>query len=402
MTRLICSLVLVSLVLSEAHAQVGIGDSNLRGVSAISDTIVWISGSKGVIARTLNGGRSWERLPAPQGAENYDFRDIEAYSADVAFLMSAGPGNQSRIWKTTDGGKTWHQQYANPAQEFFLDSLACWRDTQQQSGNQQCVALSDPVPDPHDNNTPKFLVLMTDDGEHWRELPRDHMPPALIEKHAATTPQRDQQPAATQQQGTQQQQSADQDLREGAFAASGTAITVLGSNIWFGTGGPHARVFHSADRGQTWSVADTPLMHGEASQGIFSIAFRDAKHGVIVGGDYRQPTKTGANLAFTSDGGKSWTLARPARPNSHGGAGSNINDLPYCSAVAYSTTPDRIDAAGLEGLYHIIGEGRSAEVYRTGEKRSFNAMSSNWLVGPSGSVLQRAEPAAPSLHHPGK
>src|SRR5206468_8034825 len=105
-----------------------------------------------------------------------------------------------------------------------------------------------------------------------------HMPSAIVEKR-------------TSKEGKQE------DLKEGAFAASGTAITALGNNIWFGTGGPKARVFHSADRGQTWTVSDTPIMHGEASQGIFSIAFRDATRGVIVGGDYKQPTKTGANIA---------------------------------------------------------------------------------------------------------
>jgi photosystem II stability/assembly factor-like uncharacterized protein len=372
-TGSLLAMVLFCALLLRAQDQLSIGvlaGSNLRGVSAVTDRIVWVSGSKGTIARTTDAGTTWQRMTPPQGAEDFDFRDVEAFSADTAFVMSAGPGEQSRIWKTNDGGKSWRQQYANPSPEFFLDSLACWRDIQA-GKQQQCVALSDPV-------AGKFLVLLTDDGEHWRELPRDHMPPALTEKR-------------TGKDGKQE------DLKEGAFAASGTAITVLGNNIWFGTGGPKARVFHSADRGQTWTVSDTPIMHGEPSQGIFSIAFRDTKHGVIVGGDYKQPAKTGANIAFTSNGGKSWTLADATRTSSR-----DSNDLPYCSAVAYSKTPDRIDAAGLQGLYHIIGEGKSAQVGRTGETRPFNAMSSNWLVGPSGSVLLRVEPPAPSLKRPGK
>src|SRR5690242_526337 len=142
-------------------------DSNLRGVSAVDNRVVWVSGSKGTIARTTDGGKSWTRLAPPQGAEAFDFRDIEAFGTDVAYLMSAGPAEQSRIWKTTDGGKSWRQQYTNPSPDFFLDSLACW-------DGHQCVALSDPVDG-------QFLVLMTTDGEHWRELPRDHMPPALVE-----------------------------------------------------------------------------------------------------------------------------------------------------------------------------------------------------------------------------
>jgi hypothetical protein len=95
----------------------------------------------------------------------------------------------------------------------------------------------------------------------------------------------------------------------GAFAASGTCITVQGeSNVWFATGGPAARVFRSTDRGRSWHVAETPLAHGNDSSGIFSIAFRDAKHGLIAGGDYQHPDADGPNLATSSDGGATWQL----------------------------------------------------------------------------------------------
>src|SRR4029450_9737477 len=70
-----------------------------------------------------------------------------------------------------------------------------------------------------------------------------------------------------------------------------------------------ARVLHTSDRGRTWQVANTPLACG-ASSGIFSIAFRDAKHGVIAGGDYRKEQEAVDNLAITSDGGITWTLVK--------------------------------------------------------------------------------------------
>ena len=95
-----------------------------------------------------------------------------------------------------------------------------------------------------------------------------------------------------------------------------------GCEIWFATGGKTARVFHSGDRGQSWEVVDTPMVHGPDSAGIFSIAFRDAMHGVIAGGDYKHPNDDGPNLAFTEDGGKTWTL-------------SELHPLAYFSAVAY-------------------------------------------------------------------
>ena len=93
-------------------------------------------------------------------------------------------------------------------------------------------------------------------------------------------------------------------------------------NIWFATGGKAARVFHSPDAGKTWQVFDTPILHGQDTTGIFSIAFRDPLHGVIAGGDYKRPKDDGPNLAFTEDGGKTWTL-------------SAIKPQSFFSAIAY-------------------------------------------------------------------
>jgi photosystem II stability/assembly factor-like uncharacterized protein len=340
-------LVSIAVLVGLGYAQLGglgngvIGDGNLRGVSAVGEKLVWASGSKGTIIRTPDGGATWWRLGTPEDSHDFDFRDIEAFSADVAYVMSSGPGEQSRIWKTVDGAKTWRQQYTNKAPSFFLDSLACW-------DVKHCVALSDPVDG-------KFLVLMTEDGEQWRELPRDKMPPAMVTG----------------------------DVKEGAFAASGTAITVGGNDIWFATGGPAARVFHSHDRGKSWTVAETPMVHGEASQGIFSIAFRDAKHGIVVGGDYKQPDKTGANAAFTDDGGKSWKLAKAPT-------------LPYCSAAVMTKVPERVIAVGLGGVFEIVGEGSRAEVQKVFTP-PYNAVSGNWLVGPNGVRFHWYHAKPPSL-----
>src|SRR5262249_50442156 len=115
---------------------------------------------------------------------------------------------------------------------------------------------------------------------------------------------------------------------EGAFAASNSCIAILrgetDANIWFATGGKVARVFHSPDRGQNWHVFDTPIIHGPESAGIFSIAFRDALHGVVAGGDYKHPKDDGPNLAFTDDGGKTWSL-------------STLKPQAYFSAVTYDS-----------------------------------------------------------------
>ena len=82
---------------------------------------------------------------------------------------------------------------------------------------------------------------------------------------------------------------------------------MIGSDrIWIGT--TASRVLRSTDGGRAWRIANTPVATGEAA-GIFSIAFRDAQHAVIVGGNYRQESAAVDNAAFTADGGVTWTLA---------------------------------------------------------------------------------------------
>src|ERR1700690_174177 len=258
---------------------------NLRGVSVLSNKVAWASGTHGTYLRTTNGGDSWQAAQVP-GAESLDFRDVEAFSADLAYLLSAGPGDQSRIYKTTDAGKTWALQFTNKYPKGFFDCMAFWdRD--------RGIAVGDPVAD--SSGKLRFeLIATTDGGKTWKPLPADSIPPS---------------PEG-----------------EGAFAASGTCITVQGkTNVWFATGGKVARVFRSTNAGKTWTVADTPIVHGPDSAGIFSIAFRDATHGVIAGGDYKHPDQDGPNLAFTNDGGLTWKL-------------SAIAPQAYFSAISFTKT----------------------------------------------------------------
>jgi len=184
-------------------------DTNLRGVSAANapDTkgalmpMVWASGSNGVILRSTDLGKTWKRLHVA-GGDALDFRGIVAFNAATAYVMSSGEGEKSRIYKTTDGGETWTLQYAGNRKEIFLDSIACLSET-------HCFALSDPLDG-------KFLLLTTTDGEHWNPLPSGDMPAALP--------------------------------GEGAFAASNSCLLLSGGEIFFGSGGPAARVFHSTDK----------------------------------------------------------------------------------------------------------------------------------------------------------
>jgi photosystem II stability/assembly factor-like uncharacterized protein len=62
-------------------------------------------------------------------AGTLDFRAVVAFSADEAFLMSAGPGGQSRIYHTSDAGKHWQLQFTNTNPKGFFDSMVFWDAT---------------------------------------------------------------------------------------------------------------------------------------------------------------------------------------------------------------------------------------------------------------------------------
>ena len=246
-------------------------DSNLRAVSAaytpdakgVPVPVVWASGSNGVILKSLDEGKTWQRLHVKNG-DTLDFRGIVAFNASTAYLMSSGEGEKSLIYKTTDGGETWNLQYSDNRKEFFLDSIAC-------ASEKECFALGDPI-------NGKFLLLKTADGEHWNPLPTDNMPPALG--------------------------------GEGAFAASNSCLALSGDKeIFFATGGPAARVFHSTDGGLSWTVARTPILQGNPSSGAFSLAFDGDKHLIALGGDYKLLDNADHASAYSVDGGLTWQLA---------------------------------------------------------------------------------------------
>jgi photosystem II stability/assembly factor-like uncharacterized protein len=237
--------------------------ARLRGVSAVNERVAWASGSNSTVLRTSDGGNTWQKLTVT--SDPLDFRDIDAIDEKTAYALSIGNGPASRIYKTIDAGATWTLQFKNEEPKAFLDAMTFW------DANHGIVF--------GDSIDGKLDILMTENGGRtWSRLPVNNLPAAL--------------------------------QNEGAFAASGTNIAVFGkTHAWIGTGaGAKARVLRTTDRGRSWQVSETPLAAGQ-SAGIFSIAFRDAQHGVVVGGDYTKEKEAENNLAFTKDGGATWTSA---------------------------------------------------------------------------------------------
>lgn len=310
--------------------------ASLRGLSVVNEKVVWASGTGGTVIRTIDGGMTWNVMTVP-GAEKLDFRDIEAFDGNSAYVLSIGNGESSRIYKTVDGGKTWQLEFQNNNPKAFFDAIACW-------DKNNCVAMSDPV-------NRRFVLIQTKDGgKSWTPMDTSKMPEA--------------------KEG------------EAAFAASGTCLVTQGKkNLFLVTGGSDARVFRSNDRGITWSVAETPIVKGTPGSGIFSIAMFDDKYGVIVGGNYEKPDDAAANIAFTNDGGKSWTAAS--------GLGG------YRSAVKY-TDKKTIIAVGTNGSDMSEDGGKT---WRTFGSENLNAVAAIrrrndthiWSVGPQGALVRHSE-----------
>jgi photosystem II stability/assembly factor-like uncharacterized protein len=314
-----------------------------RGVSAVSATVAWASGDKGTYARTTDGGKTWQ-AGTVHGAAELDFRDVDAFDANTAYLLSIGEGAASRIYKTTDGGKSWELQFKNSRPEAFFDAMAFW-------DSNHGIAVSDPVGG-------RFLIISTSDGgKTWKEMPSEGMPTALP--------------------------------GEGAFAASGTCITVQGKqNVWFGTGGPEgARVFRSIDSGRTWAVTKTQIVSGKAA-GIFSVTFWNAKQGVVVGGDYTLESESKNNVAVTSDGGRTWTLIKGTVPNG------------YRSCVVFipgKNMPTLITVGPSGSDYSVDGGNNWARLGADGfHSTSFAGSSSGWAVGEAGRIAKYQRDSSPS------
>ena len=309
----------------------------LRGLSVVSETVAWASGAKGTVLRTVDGVH-WQSIQVA-GADQLDFRDIHAIDSKSALVMSAGPGAASRIYRTDDGGACWRLLATNRFAEGFWDAMAFW-------DLDNGIVFGDPV-------AGRFQVHVTaDGGATWRQIEGTGL--GALES-------------------------------EGAFAASGSALSVAGPvDAWFVTGGAHAsRVFHSRDRGASWQAALLPIPAGAPARGAFSVGFANPRVGIAAGGDYKQPALAAINGARSNDGGATWTAA-------------GILPAGYMSVVTpVPGAPGSFVAGGLAGSGYSLDAGKTWTALDTTPINTvgFASPATGWAVGPKGRLMKYAGPA---------
>ena len=228
---------------------------------AVSPEVVWLAGRGGTVVRTTDGGQTWAPTVVA-GADSLQFRDVHAWDAERALVLSIGNGTDSRIYRTDDGGQTWTQTWVNDEPDAFYDCLDFWDEN-------RGLAFSDAV-----EGEFRFIQT-TDGGRTWTRIPQSNLPPA--------------QPG------------------EGSFASSGTCLAVTGeSTAWQATGNAAIpRLLATTDRGATWTTTDLPLVGGEAKGGA-TVAFGPDGLAVVAGGDIAAPAEFARSVAVTSDGGATW------------------------------------------------------------------------------------------------
>ena len=312
----------------------------LQAVSAVDESVAWVSGHNATYARTEDGGRTWHAARMPGVDSTLQFRDVHALDARTAWLMSAGPGEQSRIYHTTDGGATWTLQFTNREPQAFYDCMAFW-------DARRGAAFSDAVDG-------RVTIITTDDGgATWTLVPAATLPAA--------------QPG------------------EGGFAASGTCLVAgRGGRGWIATGnasGPNARsrVLRTEDYGRTWTASDVPVPAGDAA-GLSTVSFLDDRTGAALGGMIAKLDSATDNVALTSDGGRTWRLAgRPSFPGAVFGASyvpraagpTLVAVSPKGASISYDggTRWGRIDSLAYWGI-------------------GFAPSGTGWITGPGGRIAR--------------
>jgi hypothetical protein len=339
--------------------------ADLRGIDNVGGGVAWASGTDGTILRTEDAGFVWQLCAKPPGAEHLDFRAIQAVDNNTAIIMSSGKGDQSRLYKTTDGCQTWHLLFTNPDKDGFWDALVM------SNNYSEGLLIGDPV----DGKFAMFAAMyQTDD---WRRFSHTVRSPNLdvTELHSKN---------------------------EILFAASNSVLSGgPGGGLAFVTGGQdgsflHATKWHRWPVMSDWwrssfSVVPIPLAKA-ASAGAFSFATREGCPDnhlcsyVVVGGDYMKPDDRQGTAAYGTVSNQSEVPDKftASQTPPHG----------FRSAVAYDTPTKTWITVGPNGTDISTDDGRNWRALHPDPRfneapdadQHWNALSLPYVVGPHGRI----------------
>ncbi|NVJ86582.1 MAG: photosystem II stability/assembly factor-like protein [Algoriphagus sp.] len=296
-------------------------EASLRGLSPVSENIVWASGSRGTWLKTLDGGESWES-GIVAGLDSVDFRSIYAFDEEQAIVVAAG--QPAHIYKTMDGGKTWELKLEASSDAFF-DGISFVDES-------RGYVFGDPV------DGFWMIYETTDKGDTWNLL--DSLPAA--------------------------------EVGEAGFAASASSMLASGEELWLGSGGSYSFLHYSPDRGKTWLRHPTPLIQGESSQGVFSLC-KMKEELVLAGGDYLMPDVNKGNWGIFSITQKEWMDTSTSSP---GG---------YRSGVTFWVKGNYLIAVGPSGSDFSENEGGIWKTFSEEGFHAVSASRSGQTVWASGS-----------------
>lgn len=273
---------------------------SIRAIELLNDNSLAFAANNGAYGLYNPNANSWTTSTQEQDTLKPHFRAVAHTSTDFFMLSIENP---ALLYKTGDDGQM-ELVYREENPKVFYDAMTFWND-------EEGIAIGDPTVDC------LSIIITRDGGKNWTKITCDQLPKIKV--------------------------------GEAAFAASNTNISVVGNQTWIATGGKESRIFYSPDKGNRWQAFETPILNGEATTGIYSLAFYDEKNGFAIGGDYTKPELNKANKMTTSDGGKTWKIV------------ANGKDPGYSSCVQYIPNSEAkgLITVGIQGIFYSNNTGNT-------------------------------------------
>ncbi|MFT6244160.1 MAG: PKD repeat protein [Crocinitomicaceae bacterium] len=234
-------------------------------ISIVDPNVVWATGYDGsggaanlqTFTKTTDGGLNWTPGTIDVQDAGLGISMLSGANSTTAWLAAypTAGGQTGGVWKTTNGGTSWTRQntatFNNAAS--FTNVVHFWDAN---SG----FCQGDPISGDFE------LYTTTNGGTTWTQVPGGNIPNPTNGNEFGYTRQ----------------------------------IDVIGDNVWFSTS--LGRIYHSADKGLTWNVFNTPVADfgGAVTAGTSAnFSFSSATDGLIV--------DNAGTVYRTTNGGTSWT-----------------------------------------------------------------------------------------------